>query len=218
MARELQDRGVQVSENRVARIMAKSGICADTKPQFRIQTTDSRHDFPISPNLLEQNFTAERSNQIWCSDITYIRTGEGFGYLCVIKDLYDEKIVGWSFRRHMKTELILEALRSAVFRRRPGRGVTFHSDRGVQYASDAFRRELKLHGFRQSMSRKGNCYDNAPAESFFARLKVEEVYRNKYKTLSVAQRNLFDYIEGFYNRKRKHSRLDYRSPEEISNE
>lgn len=207
----------KIGENRVARIMQEAGISGQISASFKVQTTDSDHDFPISPNLLAQDFLVDRPNETWLSDITYIRTGEGFGFLCAIKDLFDETIVGWSFANHLRADLLIEAFRRALFNRQPGQGLIFHSDRGVQYASDSFRKELKLHKFRQSMSRKGNCYDNAPMESFFARLKVEEVYRNKYRTIAEARRNLFDYIDGFYNRKRKHSRLGYLSPIEYLN-
>ena len=212
-----QDDEKKVGKNRVARIMRENGISGLISAFFKVQTTDSKHELPISPNLLGQDFSAVRPNQIWLSDLTYIRTGQGFGYLCAIKDLYDETIVGWAFAKHMRTELVIEALHRAVFKRRPGAGLIFHSDRGIQYASNSFRAEMKKLKFRQSMSRKGNCYDNAPMESFFGRLKVEEVYRKNYRTIAEARRNLFDYIEVFYNRKRKHSRLGYLSPIEYLN-
>lgn len=214
---ELRTDGAKIGVNRVARIMKINGISGEIKASFKVQTTDSSHRNAISPNLLEQNFYAEAPNRIWLSDITYVRTGEGFGFLCAIKDMYDEKIVGWAFEKHMRTELVLKAFRKAIFSRHVLSGLIFHTDRGVQYASEEFRNELKLFGISQSMSGKGNCYDNAPMESFFGRLKVEEVYRNKYRTISEARRNIFDYIEGFYNRKRKHSKLKYLSPHEFMN-
>jgi len=214
---EIRDENGKIGENRVARIMKNAGISAEIKKKFKIQTTESNHDFSISPNILKQNFTVDTPNQVWVSDITYIRTGQGFGYLCAIKDLYDETIIGWSFENHMRVDLVLDALRKAVFNRHVSGELVFHSDRGVQYASEEFRKELNSLKIKQSMSRKGNCYDNAPMESFFGRLKVEEVYRKKYKTFNEARRNLFDYIEGFYNRKRKHSKLKYLSPIEFLN-
>ena len=172
----------KIGENRVARIMKNNFISGNMKSSFKVQTTDSNHDKRISPNLLDQEFQAELPNQVWLSDITYIRTGEGFGYLCAIKDLYDERIVGWSFEKHMRTELVLKAFRKAVFSRQVHGKLIFHSDRGVQYASDEFRKELNLFGLTQSMSGKGNCYDNAPLESFFGALKTELVFHQQYAT------------------------------------
>lgn len=213
---ELRAMKENVNEKRVARLMKIAGISAKNHKKFRIQTTDSNHNYPSAPNLLKQKFSAKRANEIWLSDITYIRTGEGFGYLCAIKDLYDETIVGWSFERHMQTEMVIQALERALLRSGEAPKI-FHSDRGVQYASDIFRKRLQDLSVKQSMSGKGNCYDNAPMESFFGRLKVEEVYRNNYRTFGDAKRYLFDYIEVFYNRNRRHSRLNYRSPLEFKN-
>ena len=209
---ELKDLGYFAGKNRVARIMSKNGLLAHEPARFIPQTTQSEHDFPIAPNLLKQNFNIANLNEVWTSDITYIRVGNTWCYLCVIIDLCNREIIGWSFENHMKTQLVITALKSALKKRGYPKGVIFHSDRGVQYACSEFREFLKEFGFIQSMSRKGNCYDNAPTESFFRTLKVEEVYRKKYINFEHAKRNLFDYIEVFYNRKRKHSKLDYLSP------
>jgi len=208
----LREEGLRIGCNRVARIMKINGISAKINKKFRVQTTDSNHDFPISPNRLKQKFQASRPNRIWVSDITYIKIGIKWAYLCIIEDLFNNEIVGWSFASHMRTEMVIAAFRSAVNKRNPDSGLIFHSDRGSQYASHDFRQELENHDFKSSMSRKGNCYDNAPAESFFHTLKNEEVRRKKYKSFKEAKRNLFDYIEVFYNRRRKHSSLGYLSP------
>lgn len=213
---ELREKGKKIGENRVARLMKIERIQGVMPRKFKVATTDSNHGFPASPNLLNQDFSASKPNTIWVSDLTYVRTDSGFGYLCAIKDLYDDVIVGWSYASHMRTEIVLDAFRSAVFNRKPGTGLIFHSDRGSQYASQEFRAELKLFRFAQSMSGKGNCYDNAKIESFFARLKIEEVYRRRYRNHREAKENLFDYIEVFYNRRRRHSRLNYLSPIEFS--
>lgn len=212
LTEELRDQGILVGENRVAQQMKILGISAEIEKKFKICTTTSDPNSHCSPNLLNRKFRAEEPNQIWVSDITYIETEEYIGFLCAIKDLFDESIIGWTFERHMQSEMVVEALRKAIFSRKPSKGLLFHSDQGSQYSSEMFRKELNAHNITQSMSRKGNCYDNAPMESFFARLKVEEVYRKKYRTFAQAKINLFDYIELFYNRKRRHSRLGYKPP------
>jgi transposase InsO family protein len=211
---ELRDRGRRVGKNRVARLMKNEGISGKIAKKFRVQTTDSNHDYPISPNLLEQDFSVSRINRVWASDISYIRVGNGWIYICVVIDLCNREVIGWEISTSLNAEIAVAALRKAIRKRKPGRGVIFHSDRGVQYASCKFRKELKDNGFKQSMSGKGNCYDNAPVESFFHTLKVEEVYRKKYRTFEEAKRNLFDFIEVFYNTTRKHSSLFYMSPKE----
>lgn len=213
--RELKPRW-SIGKNRLDRLKRKIGIFARQIKKFRVQTTDSKHGLSASPNLLEQNFTADAPNRVWLSDITYIRLTTGvFAYVCVILDLFSREVIGWNAALHMRSDLVIQAMRQATFRREPGPGLIFHSDRGVQYASAEFRGELKRLGAWQSMSRRGNCYDNAPAESFFATLKLEEVYRNSYASLDELRRNLFDYIEAFYNRKRKHSALGYVAPSEF---
>ena len=212
IAKELQDMGYVAGKNRVAAIMRKHGITAKIEKKFRVKTTDSNHQYPISPNLLNQVFTVSGPNQAWVSDITYILVGDGWRYLCIIEDLFNREIVGWSLGDNLRTGLVTSAFHQAVATKKPQAGMIFHSDRGAQYASHEFRDELEKHGILSSMSRTGNCYDNAPAESFFHTLKVEEVYRKKYATEEEARRNLFDYIEVFYNRIRKHSSLNYLSP------
>ena len=213
----LRKRGRRVGKNRIDRLKRHAAIFARKFRHYRVATTDSKHDQQISPNLLNQDFKASRPNRVWLSDITYIRLATGaFVYLCVVLDLFSREIAGWNLASHMRTELVLGALNQAVCRRRPSSGLIFHSDRGVQYASKDFRKELKRGRFRQSMSRKGNCYNNAPMESFFAMLKIEEIYRTSYESLAAAKRKLFDYIKVFYNRQRRHSALGCLAPKKFS--
>ena len=211
---DLRESGIRCGHNRVARLMRISGIRAKTKRRFKV-TTDSKHRLPISPNLLARNFTAQTPNTVWVADITYIWTEEGWLYLAAVLDLYSRSIVGWSMGKRLDAELTVSALRQAVKRRRPDQGLVFHSDRGVQYASAKMRVELERHGFIQSMSRKGDCWDNAVMESFFHTLKTEHTYFEKYWSRAEARTKLFDYIEIFYNRQRKHSTLCYKSPLEF---
>ena len=203
--------------------MHRQGIKARISKKFKVLTTDSNHDFPVAPNRLGQQFVAQKPNQIWLADFTYIPTGEGFTCLCVILDLYSRKIVGWSTSKKIDSELALSALIQAVILRSSLKGLMIHSDRGSQYASLAFEQclskyglvqSLSKYGLVQSMSRRGNCYDNAPMESFYKSFKVEEVYRQKYQTHEQATRAVADYIERFYNRTRLHSSLGYFSPVE----
>lgn len=210
---ELANTDYSCSRKRIARLMQENGLVARKKRKFKV-TTDSSHNYPISPNLLDRNFTVKSVNEYWVSDITYINTMGRWLYLCVILDLCSRKVVGWSMASHMRADLAIDALDMAVTHRNPGKGLIFHSDRGIQYASEAFRKKLKSYKMLQSMSRKGNCWDNAPAESFFSTLKVEEVYQTKYRTKEEARQSIFDYIEVFYNRQRSHSFLDYLSPVE----
>lgn len=212
MHRELVQQGVDCCENTVAKLMRENQIRARRAPKFKVSTTDSKHDLPIASNLLGQDFVAQKPNQVWLSDFTYIRTLEGFSYLCAFKDLCSRKIVGWGMSRRIDAELALAAFNQAVALRKPGRGLIVHSDRGSQYASISFRKRVKDLKFRQSMSRKGNCYDNAPMESFFKSFKVEEVYHEEYETHEQAVRAATDYIERFYNPKRLHSAIGYVSP------
>lgn len=204
--------GIQCSKNHIERLMKKNGIKGVQKSRFKV-TTDSKHDYPMSPNLLNREFSVEKINTCWVSDITYIRTAEGWLYLSVIIDLFSRMVVGWSMAAHMRAELVIESLDMAVSHRKPPAGLIFHSDRGIQYACDAFRDELRRHKMVQSMSRKGNCWDNACAESFFSTLKSEEVFRRRYATRAEARFYIFEYIAVFYNRKRTHSFLDFLSPE-----
>ena len=204
--------GASCSRRRIARLMRDNGLVARQKRKYKV-TTDSSHDYPISPNLVNRNFSVEFPNVCWVSDITYVDTMEGWLYLCSVLDLFSRKVVGWSMASHMRAELVIDALDMAVMHRNPTEGLIFHSDRGIQYASKSFREKLKSYKMIQSMSRKGNCWDNAPAESFFSTLKMEEVYLRKYRTREEARRSIFEYIEVFYNRQRSHSFLDYVSPE-----
>ncbi len=211
IAKELEARGVRCSENRVARRMQVSGIVAKTKRRFKV-TTRPKHNHPVAYNLVNQNFNTERPDQTWVSDITYVWTREGWLYLAVILDLFSRQVIGWSMSHSLSRELALNAFRQAICRRNPGTGVIFHSDQGVQYACQTFRNLLKEYKFVQSMSNKGNCYDNAVAESFFHTLKTELVYFESYQTRDEARKSIFEYIEIFYNRQRRHSTLDYLSP------
>lgn len=208
---ELAKRGHRVSRKRVARLMRDAGLRARGARKYKA-TTDSRHTLPVAPNLLERNFGAERPDAVWVSDITYLWTKEGWMYLAVIIDLFSRKVVGWSLRERMTADLLCEALDAATRLRRPRRGLVFHSDRGSQYASSAFRRRLWRYSMRQSMSRKGNCWDNAVAESFFATLKKELVRDVPFDSRAHARSEVFEYIEVFYNRQRAHSLLGYDSP------
>jgi len=209
---ELHDLGFQVGHNRVAKLMKEMGLFVVKKSTFMPQTTDSNHDLPISANLLNQNFSVDGVNKVWVSDITYVRVNNKWVYLCVILDLFNRKVVGWSISHRMKTSLLLKAFNQAVKKENPEAGLIFHSDRGSQYASKAFRKSLLNHKFNSSMSRKGNCYDNACAESFFKTIKTERIYKDCYHSLKEATIKIFEYIEIYYNRVRKHSTLGYKSP------
>jgi transposase InsO family protein len=201
---ELRAQGRGVSRGRIERLMRRHGIRAIMARPRRVRTTDSRHDFPIAPNLLERNFTVAAPNRIWLADITYVETDQGWLYLATVMDLYSRKIVGWAMCDHLRAELPLAALRMAISVQRPGAGLIHHSDRGVQYASAEYRQVMQSAGLRASMSRKGDCYDNAPMESFFHTLKTELVYHRRYATRAEATRDIFAYIEGFYNRALEH--------------
>ena len=179
------------------------------------RTTDSRHDLSVAPNLLDRNFTAEQPDAVWLADISYLPTDEGFLYLAAIEDLATREIVGWSMADHLRADLCTDALVMALQRCRPPRGLIHHSDRGVQYASGPYREVLERHGIRQSMSRRGNCLDNAPMESFFASLKREQVHLTRFRTREEAKAAVFDYIEIFYNRQRLHSALGHRTPAKV---
>jgi putative transposase len=210
---ELHGRRIRCSVNRIARLMKQHGIVAVQHRKYR-PTTDSRHGFPVAPNRLGRNFEAEQRNRVWVADITYIWTDEGWLYLATELDLYSHRIVGWSLSSRLCRQLVLDALNMAVGLRRPGPELIHHSDRGVQYACGDFQQLLKRHGMVPSMSRKGDPYDNAVAESFFRTLKVELVYRQRYRTRAEAKAAIVEYIELFYNRRRRHSSLDYLSPAE----
>jgi len=208
---ELADRGRRTSRKRVARLMRAQGLAARRRRRFRV-TTDSRHAFPVAPNLLARQFESAEPDLAWVTDITYIPTGDGWLYLAVILDLCSRFAVGWAVSERLSRGLPLEALGMALARRRPPRGLVHHSDRGSQYASGEYQEVLARHGIACSMSRRGDCWDNAVAESFFATLKVELVHHATWRTRAAAQAALFDYIEVFYNGQRRHSALGYLSP------
>jgi len=208
---DLKANGMKCGKNRVARLMKINGIAGKAKKKFKA-TTNSKHSLPVAENLLNQNFVAEKPNTVWLSDITYIPTLEGWLYLVVIIDVFSRQVVGWGMSDRLTSGFVVKALYQAIGRRHPGSGCIFHSDRGIQYASADFRDVLKAYGFIQSMSRKGNCYDNAVSESFFHTLKTEHVYDYRYETRAEARQSIFEYIEMFYNRQRRHSALGYRSP------
>lgn len=210
----LADESIFCGKNRIWRLMQEAGISGKPKRRFRVSTTDSNHEYPISLNLLNRNFKAERPNQVWVSDITYLETESGWFFLCTVLDLFARKIVGWSVMDEMPARLAVSALEMAVAIRNPAPDLIFHSDRGVQYASREFRSRLKENGMVQSMSRKGNCWDNAPAESFFSLMK-REIGIKVFADLEEARRHLFEYIELFYNSKRLHGTLGYMSPNQF---
>jgi transposase InsO family protein len=191
--------------------MREAGLAAKTKRRFKA-TTQSKHDLPVAPNLLNQNFSIDRPNAVWVSDITYIATEEGWLYLATTLDLFSRRIVGWAMEPHMKTDLVLASLRMAIGSRAPKPGLVHHSDRGSQYASKRYQEALKSAEMICSMSRKGNCYDNAVQESWYHSLKTELVFHERFKTRAEAISKIFEYIEVFYNRERLHSTLGYKSP------
>jgi transposase InsO family protein len=213
--RELLDQGHACNRKTVEKLMCQAGIRARTCRRFRVMTTDSRHSLPIAPNQLDRQFRPTDRHQAWAMDITYIPTDEGWLYLAVVEDLYSRKIVGWAMSERIDSELVVSALNMALEQERPDVGLLAHSDRGVQYASERYKTLLALHGVTCSMSRKANCWDNAPTESFFATLKKELVHQEHYATREAARRALFEYIEVFYNRQRRHSTLDYQTPSDV---
>ncbi len=214
-----EEEGMVIGENRVARLMRENAIRSCVAKRFTVQTTDSNHDLPIAERVFEAEYASavlSAPNQAWCGDITYVDTDEGWLYLAVFLDVFSRKVVGHAAEEHMRTELVMEALAMAL-----GRQIVIenqliaHSDRGVQYAAGDYRSELKERGIVASMSRKGNCYDNAFVESFFHTLKTELVYQRKFATREEARQAIFEYIEVFYNRERIHSSIDYMTPEEF---
>jgi putative transposase len=213
IAVELKEANVTVCENTVARYMREDGVCVKPKRSFVPRTTDSDHPHPIAPNRLERDFAATAPNQKWACDLTYVWTDEGWLYLSVIIDLFSRKVVGWSMSEDLKAPGVAAALEMALTRRKPSAGLLHHSDRGVQYACDRYRALLDEHEVACSMSRPGNCYDNAVAESFFGTLKTELVHRTRYATRADARSSVFEWIECWYNRRRRHSSLGYVSPE-----
>ena len=213
--RELRVRGIRCSKARVERLMRKHGITPPRKKKYRV-TTDSNHKNPIAPNVLQRDFTSPAPNRRWVSDITYVWTRAGWLYLAVVLDLFSRRIVGWAMDSRLDTEsLALRALHMALFGRAPNRGLIHHSDRGCQYTSQRYRNALRARAIVCSMSRRGDCWDNAVVESFFATLKLELIHRQSFRTREEARLAIFDYIEVFYNRQRRHSYLGYMSPEEF---
>lgn len=210
----IRRQGLNVNKKRVARLMRENNIKAKTKRRFKV-TTVQNSKAAASENILNQNFTASSENKIWTGDITYLWTKEGWLYLAIVMDIYSRKIIGWSINSSLSTELVIRALMMALVHRNAKRGIIFHSDRGSQYTSSAFREILKNYGIVQSMSSTGNCYDNAITESFFHTLKTELTYWEKYQTREEAKRSIFEYIEINYNRRRLHSSLGYLSPVEF---
>ena len=211
---DLQAQGVTVSRRVVERLMRMDGITPPRKRKFKV-TTDSDHPFVIAENILDRDFSSPTPNCRWSTDITYVWTNKGWLYLAVVMDLFSRRIIGWSMKKTMARELVLSALHMALYGRNPDAGLIHHSDRGSQYASDDYQDELERRQISCSMSRKGNCWDNAVVESFFATLKKDLVYRQQFQTRAEATQAIFEYIEVFYNRRRRHSYLGYMSPVEF---
>jgi putative transposase len=211
MTRELQDGGLNVGRRRTARLMRENGLKAWQKRRFK-RTTDSHHAWPVAPNLIEQNFSAERPNQKWNADISSVWTSEGWLYLAIILDLFARRVVGWAVSDRLHKELALEALRKTLAIRQPRKDLIHHSDRGSQYCSTAYQAELRKHGIQISMAGRGNCYDNSVVETFFKTLKSELVWRTVFQTRAEAKDAIGRYIDGFYNPVRRHSTLDFVSP------
>ena len=207
----LKQKNVPCSENRVARLMKEDGLRAKTKRRFKV-TTHSKHNLPVAPNLLQRDFSPKKPDQVWAGDITYIWTAAGWLYLAVVIDLFSRSVVGWAMNKHMTRRLVMDSLTMAIQRRSPSPGLIFHSDRGSQYASADFQSLLAKHNMLCSMSRKGDCWDNAAVESFFGSLKQELVFHQKYLTRFHARQSIFEYIERFYNCRRLHSTLGFKSP------
>lgn len=208
---DLKAEGERVSRKRVARIMRENRLFSKHKRKFR-HTTDSEHSHPVVENVLSREFYSDAADRKWVTDITFIPTDEGWLYLAVVIDLFSRRVVGWSMGKRLKKGLVIEALQMALRSRKPTAGLVHHSDRGSQYTSGAYQDLLDTHAVLASMSRRGNCWDNAVAESFFKTLKVERVYHRRYVTRLEAKADIFQYIEVFYNRKRRHSAIGYKSP------
>ncbi len=211
--KELAKKNWTVSRRRIAKLMKKNSLLVKTRKQF-VATTDSKHNKPVAPNLLDRKFTVLEANRYYVGDITYIATMEGWLYLAIVIDLFSRQVVGWSMDKRMKAKLANDALLMAIYKRKPAKGLIWHTDRGSQYASDSHRKILAEHHITQSMSRKGNCWDNAVSESFFHSLKTELTHHCQFQTREEAKRVIFEYIEVFYNRERLHSTNDYLSPVE----
>lgn len=220
MTVELREQHEPVGKVRVARLMREEGLCGRPLKRYRPQTTQSNHDGPIAPNRLAEIRTITACDQVWQTDITYLPTAAGWLYLAVVIDAYSKRVIGWAFSASLATDFVITALLMAV-QRRGGRcapGLLLHSDRGVQYASERFRAQLAAHGITASMSRRGNCYDNARAESFFSTLKIEHTYRHRFADHEEARQATFEWIEAFYNLRRRHSSIGYLSPVDFENQ
>ena len=211
IVRGLREQGVQVGHERVRKSLKRQGLRPVYKRPYRV-TTDSAHHKPIAPNILERRFDGWRVNQAWVADITYVATGEGWLYLACVMDLASRRIVGWSMSERISADLVCQALKSAYWQRKPAAGLIMHSDRGSQYASTSYRQLIKDYRMSQSMSRRANCWDNAAMESFFKTLKVEHTHLLRYDTRALAKLDIVDWIEGFYNHKRMHSSIGYKTP------
>lgn len=209
--RELKKQKIAVSRRRIGRLMQEEQLQVQTKRKFKV-TTDSNHDKPIAPNLLEREFTVDTPDTVYVGDITYIPTREGWLFLATVIDLFSRAVVGWAMDSRMQADLVNNAMLMAIWKRKPAKGLIFHSDRGSQYASDSYRKILEIHGVKASMSRKGDCWDNAVAESFFHTLKTELVHHCDFQTREEARAAIFEYIEVFYNRQRLHSANGYEAP------
>jgi putative transposase len=214
ITKALKRKGIHHNHKTVEKVMKENGIKAKRKRRFKV-TTDSKHNLPVAENVLNRRFQAAEQDQAWVSDITYIDTEEGWLYFSVFIDLFSRKVLGWSMSPSMTAEFVLNAFRMAISKRGHKVNPLVHSDRGSQFASDIFRSELELRSCEQSMSRKGNCWDNAVAESFFSTLKTELIHHEKFKTRKEAEAKIFDYVEIFYNKQRLHSTLNYMTPEEF---
>lgn len=214
MCRALKKMHIRCTRRRMCRLMQKLGLCPKRQRRFR-RTTDSKHGFDVHPNLLAREFCVLERDRVWVSDLTYIWTDEGWLYLSTVIDLYSRRVVGWSMSDSLKSKIAIDALEMAIAARRPAAGLIHHSDRGVQYACGDYQDIIGKAGMKTSMSRKGDCWDNSVAESFFSTLKKELIYHRKFRTRDQARREIFEFVEVFYNRQRMHSYLGYMSPEEF---
>ena len=211
MTEELKELGLDVGHRRVGRLMRENGIEVKRNKKFKA-TTDSNHSFNIAPNLLHRDFAADRPNQKWAGDISYVWTREGWLYLAIILDLHSRRVIGWAVSNRMKRDLAIRALEMAIALRRPPKGCIHHTDRGSQYCSHDYQKILRQHGFQVSMSGTGNCFDNAVVETFFKTIKAEVLWQRSWPTRRAAEIAIFEYINGFYNPRRRHSALDWKSP------
>jgi len=211
ICQDMVENGEPISRTRVGRLMKQQGLESKSKRKFKA-TTNSNHGRPVAPNLLNREFLVDQPNTVFAGDITYVWTDEGWLYLAVLIDLYSRAVVGWSMSERINAQLANDALMMSIWKRKPPKGLMLHSDRGSQYASDLYQKTIKEHGFICSMSRKGNCWDNAPSESFFHTLKTELTHHRRYQTREEAKQEIFEYIEVFYNRQRRHSTIDYQTP------